>query len=126
MNNENNRARLYKSRDGMFLGVIRGFADYFGLSKFWLRIAVIVLILFSGIWPGVFIYFLAALIMKPEPVIEPQTDSEREFYESYVNSRSMAVKRLKDKFDRLDDRVRRMEDRITSREYAWDKKLNSR
>jgi phage shock protein C len=63
--------------------------------------------------------------MKLEPVIEPRTDSEREFYEAYVNSRAMAMGRLKDKFNRLDERVKRMEDHVTSREYAWDKRLDS-
>lgn len=125
MNKDKLGPRLYRSRDGLFLGVIRGFADYFGLSRFWLRFGVFVLIVFTGIWPGVFLYFLAAFIMKPEPVLVPETESEREFYESYTNSRSMAIRRLKDKFDRLDDRVRRMEDRVTSREYAWDRKLRS-
>lgn len=118
-------ARLYRSRNGLFLGVVTGFADYFGLSRFWLRLIVFFFILFTGVWPGVFLYVVAALIMKLEPVIEPGSDSEREFYESYANSRSMAIRRLKDKFERLDERVRRMEDRVTSREYAWDRKMNS-
>lgn len=119
------RARLYRSRNGMFMGVVKGFADYFGFSVFWFRLVVFFLILFTGIWPGVFLYLIAALVMKLEPAVEPRTEAEREFYEAYVNSRSMALKRLKDKFNRLDDRVKRMEDHVTSREYAWDKKLDS-
>jgi phage shock protein C len=125
MENRNDGTRLYRARDGLFLGVLKGFAKYFDLSAFWLRVAVCVLVLFTGIWPGVFLYFLAALVMKPEPAVEPANESEREFYESYVNSRTMALKRLKTKFDRLDERVRRMEDFVTSREYQWDRKLDS-
>jgi phage shock protein C len=125
MNDNNFRPRLYRSRNGTFLGVVRGFADYFGFSAFWLRLGVFFLILFTGVWPGVALYFIAALVMKLEPVIEPRTDSEREFYEAYVNSRAMAMGRLKDKFNRLDERVKRMEDHVTSREYAWDKRLDS-
>jgi phage shock protein C len=125
MHANDTRTRLYRSRDGVFLGVVKGFANYFGLSIFWFRLVVFFLILFTGIWPGVFLYLIAALVMKLEPVLEPRTDAEREFYEAYVNSRSMALKRLKDKFNRLDDRVKRMEDHVTSREYTWDKKLDS-
>jgi phage shock protein C len=122
---EHDGRRLYRSRDGMVLGVVKGFAERYDLSVFWLRVAFFLFILFTGLWPGLIGYVLAGLIMKPEPVLEPGSESEREFYESYVTSRKLALARLKDKFERLDRRVRRMEDRVTSREYQWERKLDS-
>lgn len=110
---------LYRSRSGMLLGVCRGFADYFDISAFWLRVLVALGILFTGLWPGVAIYLVAALLMKPEPILNAQSETEREFYHSYVSSRSLGLSRLKAQFDRLDRRIRRMEDVVTSRDFSW-------
>ena len=114
---------MYRSRHGMLLGVCRGLAEHMGISVFWLRVATVVVVLATGLWPGVFFYLLAALIMKPEPVIAPSDDRAREFYDSYAGSRSLAVSRLKDTFERLDRRIRRMEDIVTSRDYQWKKRF---
>jgi phage shock protein PspC (stress-responsive transcriptional regulator) len=61
------RRRLYRSRDGIILGVCRGVADYFNFSAFWIRAIVIVVFIFSGFWPIIGIYILAALLMKSAP-----------------------------------------------------------
>jgi len=71
------------------------------------------------------IYFLAALLMKPEPVRPLLSEEDREFYHSYTTSRGMAVHRLKRAFDSLDRRIQRMENVVTSRDYDWDRRLNS-
>ena len=63
------RGGLYRSRNGAILGVCRGIAEYFDFSLFWVRAITVLLFLFSGIWPIIILYFLAALLMKPEPVI---------------------------------------------------------
>ena len=64
--------------------------------------------------------------MKLEPVVPFEEDSEREFYDSYVNSRSMALARLKRTYDNLERRIRRMENLVTAREYDWERRLNER
>lgn len=118
------QARLYRSRSGAVFGVCKGAAQYFGFNLFWLRVAVLFAILASGITPGVVIYIIAALIMKPEPVVPPESPEDAEFYSSYVSSRSMALHRLKKTFDNLDRRIQRMENIVTARDYDWDRRLN--
>jgi len=87
---------LYRSRNGIILGVCRGVAEYFDFSVFWARTIVFILFLFSGFWPIAVLYFIAALLMKPEPVIPIQTEDQQEFYDSYVYSRKGAIfKRMK-------------------------------
>jgi phage shock protein C len=81
--------------------------------------------LFSGFWPIAVLYFIAALVMKPEPAIPIDTDEEQEFYDSYVHSRTGALDRLKRRYDNLERRIRRMEDTVTSKEFNWDRKLNT-
>lgn len=59
----------YRSRNGVIFGVCRGLAEYSDISLFWIRFIVVVLLLFTGIWPIVILYVIAAFLMKPEPVI---------------------------------------------------------
>lgn len=116
---------IYRSRNGVFLGVCRGLADSYNLSVFWIRLGMIVVFLLSGFWPVLAIYIALALLLKPEPVQPIENDAEAEFYDSYVNSPRNAAQRLRRKFANLERRIRRMEDRVTGREYEWERKFNS-
>jgi len=89
-----------------------------------MRVIAFLLLVFSGVWPIVILYFLAALLMKPEPVLPLETEGEQEFYNSYASSRRMALHRLKRTYDNLDRRIQRIESVVTSREYDWDRRLN--
>lgn len=121
---EESPARIYRSRDGVIMGVCSGLARYFDLSLFWVRAIFILCFLFGGMFPIVFIYVLAGLLMKPEPVRPIHSESDHEFYDSYIHSRSAAISRLKRKFDKLSKRIQRLEDCVTSREYDWEQRLN--
>jgi len=116
---------LYRSRNGMILGVCRGVAEYFDFSVFWARTIAFILFLFSGFWPIAALYFIAALLMKPEPVIPIQNEDQQEFYDSYVYSRKGATDRLKRRYNNLDRRIQRMEHTVTAREFDWDQRLNT-
>ena len=119
------RGGLYRSRNGIILGVCRGIADYFDFSVFWARVITLVLLFFTGFWPILILYFVAALLMKPEPVIPIETDEEQEFYDSYVHSHRGATDRLKRRYENLERRIRRMEDHVTGPEFEWENKLHS-
>ncbi|MBI4640040.1 MAG: envelope stress response membrane protein PspC [Candidatus Tectomicrobia bacterium] len=121
---ERPRRGLYRSRRGMIFGVCKGIAKYLDLSVFWTRVAAVVLLIFSGIWPIAGLYLLAALIMKSEPVLAIKTDEEQEFYNSYASSRSLALQRLKRTYDNLNRRIQRVEHIVTAREYDWERRLN--
>jgi len=69
---------------------------------------------FFGIFPIIAGYVVLAFIMKPEPAIQPASDLEEEFYQSYASSKTLSLKRLKEKFDSLDSRIRRMENNVTT------------
>jgi len=116
--------RLYRSRNGIILGVCRGIAEYFDFSVFWTRTIVLLLMFFSGLWPMTGLYFLAALLMKPEPVIPIDTDDQQEFYNSYIHSRKGAADRLKRRYETLERRLQRLEHTVTSPEYDWEQRLN--
>ena len=115
----------YRSRNGIFLGVCRGFADYFDFSIFWMRLIFVATFIFTGFYPVGIAYIIAALIMKPEPVLPLENDGDREFYNSYTASRPMALSRLKATFESLDKRIQRMENIVTARDYDWDQRLRN-
>ena len=116
---------LHRSRNGIILGVCRGVAEYFSFSVFWTRAVAVILLFLTGFWPITAIYFIAALLMKPAPVIPIKTEDEQEFYDSYVHSRKSAADRLKRRYDNLERRIRRMEDTVTAREFDWERRLNT-
>jgi len=120
------KGTLYRSRNGTFAGVCRGLADYYGFSVGWLRFLVVMLMLFSGIWPMVILYVIAAMVMKPEPMRPIETADEQFFYDDYVQSRHSAARRIKRRYDQLDRRLRRMEDRVTAKEFDWDRRMGAR
>ena len=102
-----------------------GIAEYTNFSVFWIRVIVVATSFCSGLWPVPVAYFVAALLIKLEPVAKIHNDEDREFYSSFTASRGMALQRLKHAFDRLDRRVQRMETVVTSKEYDWERRLNS-
>jgi phage shock protein C len=122
---ERRRTGLYRSRTGLIMGVCKGVAQYFDFSVFWMRALTVVLLLFSGIWPMLVVYIVAALLMKPEPVLPLETEEEQDFYNSYTTSRSMALRRLKRIYDHLDRRIQRLESTVTTREYDWERRFNA-
>jgi phage shock protein C len=122
---ERQRTGLYRSRTGLIMGVCKGVAQYFDFSVFWMRAIAVALLVFSGIWPMLIVYIVAALLMKPEPVLPLETEEEQDFYNAYTTSRSMALRRLKRIFDHLDRRIQRMESTVTTREYDWDRRFKA-
>jgi phage shock protein C len=109
----------------MILGVCRGLADYLEVSPFWLRLFAFLAFVFSGFWPVVGIYFVMALLMRPEPVLSFTSEGDEAFYHSYVQSRGTALRRLKKTFDDLQRRIQRIETIVTSREYDWEQRLRN-
>jgi phage shock protein C len=119
------RGGLYRSRNGLVLGVCRGIAEHFDFSVFWARAIVLILLFFSGLWPIMALYFIAALLMKPEPVIPIESDDQQEFYNSYIYSRKGAIDRLKRRYENLERRIQRMEHTVTTKEFDFDRRLNT-
>jgi phage shock protein C len=115
----------YRARDGMIFGVCKGIARYADVSTFWIRFAAVIAIMLTAFWPMLLIYILTAIIMKPEPIIEPENAEDWEFYQTYTSNRRIALQRLKEKFDGLERRTRQIENVVTSPKYSWERRLNS-
>ena len=118
------RNGIYRSRSGIILGVCKGLAEHFDFSVFWTRMIAVIFLIVAGFLPAIGLYLLAALLMKPEPVIPIKNSEEKEFYDSYTYSRQGAVQRLKRRYENLQRRIQRMEHIVTSAEYDWENRLN--
>ena len=119
------RNGIYRSRSGIILGVCKGLAEHFDFSVFWTRMIAVILLIIAGFLPAIGLYLLAALLMKPEPVIPIKNSGEKEFYDSYTYSRQGAVQRLKRRYENLQRRIQRMEHIVTSAEYDWENRFNN-
>jgi phage shock protein C len=119
------RKGIYRSRQGAIFGVCRGVAEHFDFSVFWVRFIAVLLLLVSGLWPAIILYLLAALVMKPQPVMPLSSADEQQFYDHYTSSRHEAAQQLRRRYDGLEKRIRRMEDVVTSHEYDWDRRLRT-
>lgn len=63
--------KLYtSSTDKKIAGVCGGIAEYFEIDSAIVRIGAILLVVLSGVLPGVIAYFAAALIMPERPKTE--------------------------------------------------------
>lgn len=116
---------LYRSRQGAIFGVCRGFAEKNDLPVFWVRALTVGVTLITGVWPGVIVYLLAAMIIKPEPAVPFRDTADREFYDSYANSRTNALDRLRRVAETLERRTRRLESLVLDREKDWERRFGS-
>ncbi len=122
--NRMSRRGFYRSRNGVILGVCRGIADYFDFSVFWIRAIAIILFIFTGFWPIVGIYILAALLMKSDPAKSVDPASKQRSGSLYRCASNDVAERLKRKWKHLEKRIRRMEDKVTAREFDWDSRFH--
>lgn len=117
------RQGLYRSRNGIILGVCRGIADHFDFSAFWIRAILIVVFILTGFWPIIGIYILAALLMKSEPAAADHRMTGGHSNCRYRGGRHETAARLKRKWRHLEKRIRKMEDKVTSREFDWNNRF---
>lgn len=104
--------KLYRSRNGMLLGICQGIADWRDLPVSVVRLIFIIICLVTAVAPCVIIYLLLGLIIP----IEPRGGSYRK----------TTMDDIKDEFDNLKSRVNRMEDEATrDKESDWDRRFHN-
>lgn len=80
------RRGLYRSRDGEIFGVCKGIAQWRDLPVGPIRLAVILLAVFTGFAPVIIIYLLAALVLPPEPKGSRFTNWDASFRRGFEHS----------------------------------------
>ncbi len=60
--------RLYRSRDNrVFAGIIGGLGDYMDVDPVILRLVWVIITVFTGVFPGLIIYFFAIFLIPLKP-----------------------------------------------------------
>lgn len=93
--------RLYRARDGMLLGVCLGFSRWREMPVMPVRLLFILFSLFTGIFPGVALYIIAAMLMEPEPLVSGPRDKECDFYDRLRRTGTSAMNDIQEKFRRF-------------------------
>ena len=66
--------KLYRSRtDTKIAGVLGGFSDYLEMDSTLVRVAFLLLTVFTGFVPGTIFYILAIFVMPQQPYPGPDT-----------------------------------------------------
>lgn len=70
--------KLYKSKDDkVFAGVVGGIGEYFEIDSTLLRVIWALIVVFTGIFPGVIVYLMAWAIMPEKPGKEEEAEGVR-------------------------------------------------
>lgn len=73
--------KLYRSNDGILLGVCQGLADWTSIPVFIVRLIFIIVALSTSILPSLLVYLIVGLILPTRPVCE-YSRCEKTSYES--------------------------------------------
>lgn len=115
-------------------GVCAGIADRFDWDTTVVRIVWVVATIFTGIWPMVVAYIMAAWLVDAKPQglgyhdDGRYSDARAEIDESrratyQRQSRTWQFSDVKNRFDRVEGRLRTLEQVVTSREFQMDREL---
>lgn len=62
--------KLYRSeKDKVLAGICGGLGEYLNVDPTVLRVVWLLIVIFSGIFPGVIAYIIAIFIIPPEPTL---------------------------------------------------------
>jgi phage shock protein C len=108
------RSRLYRdSRNGIFLGVCAGLADFFGFNTWAIRLAVVVsLVVFT--FPTLVAYFFAGALLAKKPSGLYGSQDEEVFWRGFRTDPGQTVGSMGRRFRDMEGRLRAMEAHVTS------------
>ena len=110
------RTRFYRDkRNGKFLGVCAGIADYTGLDVTLVRICLIAAIVMGSGAP-LLLYFIAAFMVpdKPRQLAVADTDEERKFWQGVRASPTRTARDIRSRFRDIDRRLADIESYVTT------------
>ncbi len=135
--------KLYRSKYGQVFGVCQGLADWRDLPVGPVRLIVLIATICTGIFPGVAIYLLAALLIPANPYETERPSSNGSdwhrttagprrgyssetvhgTYEAY-DSDTRSNDELKEEYERLKKKVEKMEEEMFDKERDWDQRFH--
>ena len=116
--------RLYKDRrNGIFLGVCAGVADYFGFDLGVTRILTVLCLIFF--MPMTLLVYFALAILLPRKPLDTRSDGDRDFTKTMRAEPKATMSNARHRFRELDLRLQRLEKYVTSSRYRLDQEFES-
>lgn len=112
-------------RDGKFLGVCSGIADYTGFDVLWVRAAMLLGAVFGG-GITVVLYFVIALLASPKPVEFYDVDPEdRQFWQKTRAAPARSIRDIRSTFRDVDRRLADIERAYTSPQNRLSREIDA-
>jgi phage shock protein C len=74
-----NNKKLYKSNTNkVFSGVLGGLGEYFSVDPTLLRLAYVLLVVVTGLFPGLIAYIIASIIVPEKPLYREAEEVKEE------------------------------------------------
>ena len=122
-----NPSRFYRSSsDSVFGGICGGLAERFGWDSAILRLLLIVMAMFSGVFPVVIGYLIAMMVVpRDRDIVRSRTYSadEEEFWREVSDRPRATARTVRYKFMDLEERLRSLETAVTSDEWRLRKQF---
>lgn len=113
-------------RNGKFLGVCSGIADYTGIDATWVRVGTVLLTVIGGFPWTVIAYFITAWVADVKPREFYDMDPEEERFWQNVRARPRAtVRDVRSRFRDIDRRLADIETHYTSSQSRLAREIES-
>ena len=99
---------------GVIAGVCAGIAEYFDWNVRLLRAAIVIIAVFTAVFPFVVAYLVLWYVMDP---LSPSEAAAAPGAPGAPPVRPTPMSEIKDRFAKLDDRLRQIEECVTDREF---------
>ena len=109
------RTTLYRDKqNAKLMGVCSGLADYTGVNVFWLRMAVVIMVLITGF--ALPAYFIAGLLLDKKPPYLYADQDENRYWQRVRQSPKRTAREIRAKMKDVDRRLAEVE--TLRKEYA--------
>lgn len=102
------RTTLYRDKsNAKLMGVCSGIADYTGVNVFWIRMAVVILVLMTGV--ALPAYFIAGLLLDKKPPYLYSDQAETKYWQGVRQSPKRTAREIRSRMKDVDRRLAEVE-----------------
>lgn len=106
--NTSPRTTLYRDKtNAKLMGVCSGIADYTGVNVFWIRMAVVILVMMTGV--ALPAYFIAGMLLDKKPPYLYSDQAETKYWQGVRQSPKRTAREIRSRMKDVDRRLAEVE-----------------
>ncbi|RYG79411.1 MAG: envelope stress response membrane protein PspC [Alphaproteobacteria bacterium] len=106
--NTSPRTTLYRDKtNAKLMGVCSGIADYTGVNVFWIRMAVVILVMMTGV--ALPAYFIAGMLLDKKPPYLYSDQAETRYWQGVRQSPKRTAREIRSRMKDVDRRLAEVE-----------------